>query len=200
MKNKKINVMFLLAAAWLSLALAGCSLLGQDSSQVEEQLRDSGINNLQLDFRPDLLDEKLANVEPDENGIFRVTFTEDEVNQMMAIRREDVPPDEAEDLQNLFVRFENNDVLLDSDLGPLFDNLLVARFTPTVENGALQLDLEEASIGAIDVPTQFLNGLESAMNTGMEVLLTNIPAPNTLRDVEIGDGTLTLVAQQNEAQ
>ena len=117
---------------------------------------------------------------------------------MMAIRREEAPAGEGEDLQNLFIRFEDNQVLLDSDLGPIFDDLLVARFTPSVENGALQLDLAEASIGRISIPAQFLDGLESTMNTGMEALLDNIPAPNTLRAVEVEDGTLTLVAQQED--
>lgn len=200
MINRKASRLLLLIVGLLSFTLAGCSLLGQENSnEVEQRLQQSGINNIELDFRPDILDQKLANVQPDENGVFSVTFTEAEVNQMLFLKREDVPADQAEDLQNLFIRFENNEVLLDSDLGGLFDNILTARFVPSVEDGVLQLDLEQASIGSIDVPTTFLNGLESAANSGMGVVIRNLPAPNTLRDVEIGDGTLTLVAQQNDA-
>ena len=191
----------LLIAIILTLTLAGCSLFGGGSDEaVEDRLQDTGINDIELDFRPDLLDQKLENVEPDENGVFEVTFTEAEVNNMILIRDRDEPASEQEDLQNLFIRFEEDEVLLDSDLGALFDDLLVVRFTPSVVDGALQLDLDAASVGSIEVPTQFLNGLESAMNSGLNAIITNIPAPNTLREVEVEDGAMTLVAQQDDAQ
>lgn len=200
MVNRKKNVVFLLIVTLLAVTLTGCGLIGAQEDEVEQQLQDTGINNLELDFQPDLLQEKLENAEIDENGVFSITFTEAEVNDMMTIRREQVPEDEAEDLQNLFIRFEEGEVLLDGDLGTLFEDVLVARFTPSVENGAFQLDLAEANIGAIDIPTQFLNGLESAMNTGMDVLINNLPSPpNRLQSVEVEDGSLTIVAQRIEA-
>ena len=199
MSNKKTySLLSLLVAAFLSLTLGGCALFGTDADQLEDRLRNTGINDIQLDFRPELLREKFENVEPDENGVFRVTFTESEVNDMLIIRDEDVPPEQAEDLQNLFIRFEEDEVLLDSELGSLFDDIFVARFTPTVENGALQLDLREASIGPVDVPIQFLSGLESAMNSMLNLLINNLPTPNTLQDIEVEEGSLTLVAQREQ--
>lgn len=181
----------------VGLLLAGCGLLG-GAEQLEEQLQDTGINNLEVDLQTEILDEKLENVEPDENGIYEVTFSESEVNEMIVIRRADAAEGEADDLQNHFIRFEEGEVLLDSELGPPFDDLLVARFTPMAENGAMQVDLREASIGPLDVPVQFLNGLESIMNGLMDTMINALPTANTLEAVEVDDDSLTLVAQQNE--
>lgn len=180
-----------------ALLLTGCRFLG-DGEQLEEQLQNTGINNLEVDLQPDILEQKMENVEPDENGIFEVTFTEGEVNEMLLIRRADVPEGEAEDLQNHFIRFEEGEVLLDSELGPLFDDLLVARFRPMAEDGAIQVDLREANIGPVDVPVQFLNGLEGLMNNLMQTMIDSLPRANRLQAVEVDDGSLTLVAQLNQ--
>ena len=179
-----------------ALLLTGCGLLGS-GRQLEERLQNSGINNLEVDLRPEILQQKLENVEPDENGVFEVTFTEDEVNEMLLVRRADAPEGEAEDLQNFLIRFEEGEVVLDSELGGPFDDLLVARFTPLAKDGAIQVNLKEASIGSVDVPVRFLNGLESVMNGLMQTLIDNLPTANSLRAVEVHDGSLTLVAQQD---
>lgn len=196
MHGRRANILFplfLIAA----LLLTGCGFLGS-AEQLEERLRNTGINNLEVDLRPEILEQKLENVEPDENGIYEVTFSESEVNEMLLIRRADTPPEEAEDLQNFLIRFEEGEVLLDSDLGPPFDDVLVARFTPTAADGAIQVDLREASIGPLDVPVQFLNGLENVMNGLMATMINSLPTENTLEAVEVDEGSLTLVARQNE--
>lgn len=197
-RANKLLPFFLIGTLLLAgLLLAGCRLLG-NAEQLEEQLQNTGINNLEIDLQTEILDEKLENVEPDESGIYEVTFSESEVNEMIVIRRADAPEGEEEDRQNFFVRFEEDEVVLDSDLGPPFDDLLVARFRPMAADGAMQVDLREASIGPLDVPVQFLNGLEGLMNGLMETLINSLPTANTLEAVEVDDGSLTLVARQNQ--
>ena len=51
--NDKEKMLLLLLASLLTLTLTSCGLFGQSSDQVEEQLQESGINELQLDFQPD---------------------------------------------------------------------------------------------------------------------------------------------------
>jgi uncharacterized protein YpmS len=73
---------------------------------------------------------------------------------------------------------------------------LIATFRPTVNDGRLQFELVNASVGGIPVPAPVLSGVEATLNKSLGTVLNNLPNNYTLEQIVMGEGTMTVVARQ----
>lgn len=148
----------------------------------------------------DFLKEKLANIEPDEDGNYRATITEDEVNIVLRLRQLVTGDILGAAIQSQEVSFEDGNFTLSGTiLEPLPGELLV-KMRPTVVDGRLQLDIEESSVAGQEAPPQVLEAAEEAINGTLGEGLEHLPAGVQLQELTVSDGQLTIVGRRAIAE
>lgn len=80
-------------------------------------------------------------------------------------------------------------------LEPLPGQLLV-RMRPSVQEGRLQLDIEESSVAGQEAPPQALEAAEQAINGTLGEALENLPAGVQLQEVTVANGELTIAGRK----
>lgn len=178
------------------LAATAVALAGQEGGDLMATLEASGFDvDVAVNIEP--LREKVANAQPDENGNITITFTEEELNQAITLR-EGAAVEQSLDLQEPSLSFSDGNVLLTGQIQQPLSGELRATFQPVVEAGQLRFNLTAASIGGIAVPTAVLGTVEAALNTSLATVTAGLPANYTLSDINVSEGTLTVVAQANQ--
>jgi len=147
-----------------------------------------------------ILKEKLASIEPDADGNYRVTLTEDEVNTVLRLRQLLSGDILGAGIESQEVRFRDGTITLTgSILEPLPGELLV-RMRPTVEAGRLQLNTVEASVAGQEAPQQALDTAEDAIGATLGEALENLPAGVRLEEVTVANGELTIIGSTNDVE
>lgn len=144
----------------------------------------------------DYLKEKLASIEPDEDGNYRATLTEDEVNVVLRLRQVVTGDILGAAIQSQEVSFEDSTITLSGTiLEPLPGELLVS-MRPSVEDGRLQLDIVESSVAGREAPPQVLDAAEEAISSTLGEGLEHLPAGVQLQELTVADGQLTIVGRR----
>ncbi|MGD2047972.1 MAG: LmeA family phospholipid-binding protein [Chloroflexota bacterium] len=144
----------------------------------------------------DYLKEKLASIEPDEDGYYRATLTEEEVNVVLRLRQVVTGDILGAAIQSQEVSFEEGTITLSGTiLEPLPGELLVS-MRPSIEDGQLQLDIEESSVAGRKAPPQVLDAAEEAINSTLGDGLEHLPAGVQLQELTVADGQLTIVGRR----
>jgi hypothetical protein len=144
----------------------------------------------------DLLKEKLANIEPDADGNYRVILTEGEVNAVLRLRQLLGGDMIGAGLQSQQVNFRDGRLTLSgSVLEPLPGQLQVS-MRPTVASEQLQLDIEEASLADRQAPPQALEAAEAAISDALGEILAYLPAGVRLQEISVTDGQLIVVGRK----
>jgi hypothetical protein len=66
---------------------------------------------------------------------------------------------------------------------------------PAVEDGRLQLNIEQASVAGQEAPQQALEAAESGISGALDEMLGHLPAGVTLHDIIVAGGELTLIGR-----
>jgi hypothetical protein len=168
------------------------AIAGDEGSQLVSTL-EAGDFNVDVGVNVDALREKIANATPDANGNLTITFTEAEINEALTLRQGN---GNTQGLRDPQLSFTQNTVILTGGIDQPIAGSLEATFRPYVVDGerSLALELTAAKINGIAVPTILLGTLEATVNTSLDLLMSNLPQAYELRQVTVGEGTLTIVA------
>jgi hypothetical protein len=147
----------------------------------------------------DYLKEKLASIEPDAEGNYRVTLTEEEVNTVLRLRQLLTGDILGAGVQSQEVKFRDGSITLSgSIIEPLPGELLVI-MRPSIEDGRLQLETVEASLAGKEAPDEVLEAPEKALAAAEEALdgtlgeaLEYVPIGVRLLEITAVDGELTI--------
>lgn len=141
------------------------------------------------------LQDKLESIQPDENGNFSVTITDDELNQAIQRSQEGAEGTAAgseSPLQQTSVVFTGGNIVMTASVTSPVTAELVVTFRPTVVNGVLQFEVVSATLGSIQVPAAVLSSAESTLNSSLGQAMGSIPSNLTLQSIVMGEGTMTI--------
>lgn len=144
---------------------------------------------------PDIsaLQEKLAALQPDENGNVSVTITDDEVNE--AIQRGQANSGQS-NLENTLVTFTSGGIVLAGDVTQPVTARLTVTFVPLVEDGVLRFEITQATLGSLNVPAALLQSAEGTLNGTLGDVLNNLPGGVQLTGITMGEGTMVVVGRR----
>lgn len=143
------------------------------------------------------LREKLAAVQPDAAGNITVTITDFELTQaIQAQQAAAAQSGVAAPIQNPQVTFTGGNITLAGLITDPITSQLAVAFRPFVNNGVLQFEVVSASIGAIQVPPALLASAETMLNSSLGEAMANLPAGVVLREITMGEGTMTVMGNQ----
>jgi hypothetical protein len=173
----------------LVFVLAACNPSGAPARQItpDAALKTAAMQALQASF---------ASVKPDENGILRVTVTDDQFNQVLRASQL-LLADRKSPIANPVVTFTGGTIVLEGDLTQPVSGHLVIGFRPYVNSGVLQLEVVKATIGNMEVPQSVLSSAEEMVNQSLSQVISLFPGNVTLQDVSVGEGTLTITVKVN---
>jgi hypothetical protein len=141
---------------------------------------------------PDLggLQQKIEAIEPDAEGNFSVTITDDEVNEAIRLRQLVGETEIPAQFQQVTIQFTGGEVILRSNLLQPLPAQLEAAFAPRVEDGQVRFDIIRATLAGAQVPQAILNTTEGIVSRLLVEGLANLPADVTIETVSVGEGTL----------
>jgi len=140
----------------------------------------------------DVLKDKVASVEPDAEGNYRVTLTEEEVNTVLRLRQLLSGDILGAGGQSQEVSFREGRITLSGRILEPLPGELVVTVRPTVEEGRLKLETEEASLAGREAPQQALAAAEGALNSTLGEALDHLPAGVRLLGITAANGELTI--------
>ncbi len=143
------------------------------------------------------LQAAINNLEPDENGNYTLTITEEQLNSAVALRQTAAAENgEAPAAQNLRFKFGDGAILLEGEINTPVQAPLSAKLTPVMGLG-LRFDISDVKIGDFTVPNAVAYGAETALNKAVGDALAFLPASIILTDVTITEGALTISGRRN---
>ncbi|GAB4271629.1 MAG: hypothetical protein Kow0080_17260 [Candidatus Promineifilaceae bacterium] len=144
------------------------------------------------------LKEKIAALQPDENGNITYTMTEAEMNQALVAKEQaQIEQGQPPAVQGATVSFADGIVTLTGTVTTPVTAQLMVTFRPYVINGVLQFEVLSATVGSVTVPPALLDAAESTLNGTLGELLSQLPAGYGLTAVTVSQGTLTITAARN---
>lgn len=148
----------------------------------------------------DLLKEKLAGIEPDDAGNYRVSLTEAEVNTVLRLRQLLTGDVVGAGIQSQEVSFSDGRITLSgSVLEPLTGQLLVS-MRPLVEGGDLQLEIIDASVSGGEAPQEALEAAERAISDTVGAALAHLPAGVVLEEIVVANSELTIIGRRSTGE
>ena len=155
----------------------------------------AGDFNVDLHLDPASLQERFANVQFDGNGNVSVTITEEEVNLALQQGEQVAAQNgQASPLQSPYLDLTNGNIVLTGDLTQPVQAALAATFRPVVVNNVLQFEIVSATLGGIQVPPAILSSVQTNLNSTLGVAFSNLPGNIILKEVQMGEGTMTIIA------
>jgi hypothetical protein len=180
------------ASAAQQAGQAAATIAAVASENSDELLATVQASDFQINVNVESLREKFTNLQPDANGNISVTLTDDEINQ--AIQGQNVAQ-QGISLQGIGVTFTGGNVVLTAMVTEPLQAQMTASFQPQVIDGQLQFTLVSAVLGRLPVPPAVLQSVEQTLNTTIGQLIASIPADYRLQDIDMGEGTMTIVAR-----
>jgi hypothetical protein len=148
----------------------------------------------------DTLKEKVANIEPDADGNYRVTIGEEEVNTVLRLRQLLSGDIIGAGIQSQEVGFRDGAIMLTGNILEPIPGRLTVRMRPSVVDGRFQLDIVDASVAGQTAPQQTLEAAEGAINSTIGEALEFLPAGVELREITAVNGELTIIGRKTEGQ
>jgi hypothetical protein len=148
----------------------------------------------------DLMKEKLASIEPDADGNYRVTLTEDEVNIVLRLRQLLTGDVIGAAIQSQEVKFSDGIIELAGTIVEPLPGRLLVRMRPTVAAGRLQLDIMDASVAGQEAPQVVLEAAEKAISSTVGEALEHLPIGVQLQEVTAANGELGIVGHRTDGE
>lgn len=141
---------------------------------------------------PDLTDltERLAAIQPDENGNVSVTLTEAELNRLLQLRY--LVMSAEPELRDATVRFAAGEVALDGNVPLLLPVGVSLTLRPLVIDGRLELEILDAALGPIETPELVLEFASNLLSDALRDTIRRLPAGFQLQAIEVAEGQLTI--------
>ncbi len=146
------------------------------------------------------LKERLNNIITDENGVYRVTLTDEELNTFNRLRQLVTGDVIGAAVQSQEISFSGGNIELTGSVFEPLPGQLQVLFRPDVEDGQLELDLIDASFTGNELPQEALNSAETTLNNTLKELLTFVPDNIRLQEITITEGALTIIGQRLESE
>lgn len=153
----------------------------------------------------DYLKEKAASIEPDEEGIYRLVLTEEEVNAVLRLRQLVTGDILGAGAMSQEVQFREGTITLSGSIFEPIPGDLLVKMRPTIEDGRLQLETEEASLAGQEASDQLLEAPEKALAAAEEALggtigeaLEDVPIGIQLLEITAVDGVLTITGRAKD--
>ena len=143
------------------------------------------------------LEQKLANIQPDANGNFTLAVTEGDLNEFVAGQTGGGIQTEALNVENVQIGITSEAVKLTGDVKEPVDLPLTVELRPGLLDGQLHFEIISATAGIFPVPSSMLDLIEATANSELTQVLAGLPANLTLQNVQLGDGVLMIMGQQN---
>lgn len=139
-----------------------------------------------------------ASAKPDENGNMTVIITDDQLNKAIQMGQQagqQLSTPRTSQISNVAITFTPEKIIFEAELGGSNSGKLVVEFVPSVVNGVLQFEVTSATMGGIKVPKLVLDTAEETLNSTLSEAMSQMPGNSALQDVQLGDGTLTVIAK-----
>jgi hypothetical protein len=143
-----------------------------------------------IDLGP--LQDKLESIQPDENGNYTVTITDDELNQAIQRSQEAAEGTTEATLQQAAVVFTGGNIVLTANVTSPITAELTVTFRPFISNGVIQFEVVSATLGSVQVPTAVLSSAALTLNNTLGQAMNSIPSNVTLQSIVMGEGTMTI--------
>ena len=141
------------------------------------------------------LEERLNLTEPDADGKFSVTVTEEEMTSLMAQwldEMDDPPPISQPQVHFRDGRIEFYMIIQFSDS---FEMPGMIAFTVDIQDDQAVFTVEEVTVGPIPLPESFTEMMSDALNDSFEEVFAGEYAGTIVTDVRIGDKEMTVFGQ-----
>lgn len=161
----------------LVFALTACGLgRGDEALSTEVPVSEAAAKRLET---------KLAEAAGSQSDRISLSLTEEEVTSYLRLRVETDP------IEQLQVEFEPGQIIVTgrATVGVSQDLRIIA--SPRVEDGVLQFDFHQATVGRVPIPEVLL----SLVNTQLRQALTGDQVAR-VEQIEVGDGTITIVGRR----
>ena len=143
------------------------------------------------------LQDRLTNLQPDAFGNYSITITDQEINEILNLAPEVGEPTSGVRLQNLSVVFAGGSAIMHARVNePLAADLRLT-LQPVLEDGRLQLLIQDASLGPIRAPGFILSPVQILVNEALNQAMTNVPATVRLQAITVGEGDISVVGRES---
>jgi len=136
-------------------------------------------------------DMDMGDLPIDENGNISVSITDEQANELLAAQS--TQSTETSQIENAEVAFTTAGIVF---TGVVSGQDLYVLFWPYIENGTIQVDVVEATLGGMDVPAALLDEAETAVNENLSTAMGSVDAI-TLQSILVTDGLLTVTGSIN---
>lgn len=144
----------------------------------------------------DYLKNRIASLKPDEEGNYRIVLTENEVNTLLRLRQLLTGDLIGAGIQSQEVSFTDGSITLAGTILEPLPGQLVVRMSPSVQDGQIQLDIQESSVAGREAPQQALDAAEEAISNGLDEALGYLPADVQLQEVSVGNGEIVITGRK----
>ncbi|MBN1977273.1 MAG: hypothetical protein JW918_07720 [Anaerolineae bacterium] len=141
------------------------------------------------------LEERIKSTEPDADGTFSVTVTEEEMTSLMVQwldEMEEPPPISQPQVHFRNGRIEFYMIIHFSDA---FESPGMIAFTVDAQDDKVVFAVEEMAVGPIPLPQSFSEVMTDLLNESFEEVFSGEDAGAVVTDVRIGDKEMTVFGQ-----
>jgi hypothetical protein len=147
------------------------------------------------------LQERIASLQPDEDGNFSVIIHEDEINSIIEIQELFTGPIPGNPLKNTTVTFSEGVIVFSADVFKPIVGQLTIKFSSSVDGDHVRFEVIDASLGGKETPQSVLDTAASTLDSTLGEALRFLPASLKPREIVVTNGTFTLTgggAEQGE--
>lgn len=142
------------------------------------------------------LKDKMSQIEPDADGNYRASVSEDELNVVLRVRQLLGGDLMGAAIQSQEVSLEDGFITLSGSILEPFPGQLQVRMRPAVVGGQLQLNVEEASAAGQDAPQEAIDAAEQAISSAIVEALGYVGEEGIeLQEITVTGGELSLVGR-----
>jgi len=141
------------------------------------------------------LKDKLAEIEPDADGNYRISLTENELNVVLRVRQLFGGDLLGAAVQSQQVTLEDGMITFSGTILEPLPGEIRVRMRPTVADGQLQLNVVDASAAGKDAPQQAIDAAEEAISDAVSEALGYVGDGIQLTEIDVAGGELTIVGR-----
>jgi hypothetical protein len=142
------------------------------------------------------LQDRLANLEPDAFGNYAITISQNEINEILNLTPVVGAPASGVQLQNLSVAFSGGNAIMTARVNQPVAADLSLTLQPVLEDGRLQLLIQNASLGPVRAPGFILSPVQILVDEALNQALANMPTNVRLHSITVGEGDISIVGRE----
>jgi hypothetical protein len=142
------------------------------------------------------LQNRLANLLPDAFGNYAITISQNEINEILNLTPVVGAPASGVQLQNLSVAFTGGNAIMTARVNQPVAADLSLTLQPVLEDGRLQLLIQNASLGPVRAPGFILSPVQILVDEALNQALANMPTNVRLHSITVGEGDISIVGRE----